>query len=118
MLFDSLQAVVIHISDMTASRRFYRDVLGLAPLHEDTGVSVYSTGNSEVCLVLAPGAVTPSLHSYPNLRCADASAVRTTLLARGATCSELAVSGPVSWFSVHDPDGNRVDCCQFDFGAY
>ena len=116
MLFTSLQAIVIRTRDMGRAQVFYRDVLGLATLVEGSAVSVYSAGNCEVCLmqVVEGEQFAAGSGSYPNLRADHAATVREVLLAAGVDCTPVAISGPVSWFSFHDPDGNRLDCCQYE----
>jgi catechol 2,3-dioxygenase-like lactoylglutathione lyase family enzyme len=115
-LFTGLQAVVVRVRSMPEAQRFYGQTLGLPAKFELSGVSIYDTGNCEICdWALEPGETLahdglPT--AYPNFATADAAATHAALSARGVSCEPLSESGPVLWFSFYDPDGNRLDCCQ------
>lgn len=111
----SMAAASLYVADLDASVAWYRDVLGLEPVHEGKDAHRYATYQvGGFLFVLEPtdalwqgkgmtgsGAATVNLVTDR-----DPREVRTELLARGVACSEVVESGFDS-FLLTDPDGNR-----------
>jgi len=118
-IFQELHATVIAVSDLSASREWYEDVLGLEPRRVVEGfLAVYGTGGStNVCLyVPQPGQEKPGYQgggAFPNCRSRDAAATHAHLTERGVRCTDVQSSPELSWFTFHDPDGNRLDVCEY-----
>ena len=113
----TLEVVVLPVSDIDASIRFYRDKVGF-DLDHDTRTEqmhvVQLTPRGSGCSIvfgdlpshreMAPG----SMRGL-QLVVADANAARQELLGRGVECSELMVFSPEdggTFFGFSDPDGN------------
>jgi catechol 2,3-dioxygenase-like lactoylglutathione lyase family enzyme len=119
-IFREMHAVVVPVGDMERSRRFYEKILGLTPVKALPGhfMTVYGTGGpTHVCLyVPEPGTERPGHEgrgSFPNFRCDDVETVRNHLLEHGVECSEIGEGGSLRWFRFADPDGNRLDVCEY-----
>ena len=122
-IFQELHAAIIPVRDMKSSREWYEGVLGLEPVKvSETGMlTVYGTGGpSYVCIyVPAPGQEKPGYlggGSFPNFRAADIAKVHTHLTEHGVRCTPIDSGPDLSWFTLFDPDGNRIDCCQYGPG--
>jgi glyoxylase I family protein len=106
-----LHHVSVRVRDVERSRRFYEDLLGVAPTERpDLGFPGmwYRVGSSEIHLIgrepLGIAGVDPSDPHFA-LEVDDLAAVRCTLDAAGIPY--LALSDGVLW--VHDPDGNTIE---------
>jgi catechol 2,3-dioxygenase-like lactoylglutathione lyase family enzyme len=118
-IFLELHATVIAVSDLSASCAWYEDVLGLEPRRVIEGVlAVYGTGGpTNICLyVPQPGQERPGYQdggAFPNWRSRDAAATHAHLTERGVRCTDVQSSPEIAWFTFYDPDGNRLDVCEY-----
>lgn len=115
-IFRELHATVVPVSDMAAARRWYETVLGLTP-EKVFGefIAVYGTGGpTRLCLyVHGPDPEHADQGTFPNWRAHDIEATREYLVERSVECSEVSPGDQLSWFSFRDPDGNRLDVCEY-----
>lgn len=117
MTLTSLDHVTIHCADLTASRRFYAEVLGLAdgdrPAFNMPGAWLYLGGKPVVHLVagLNDGALTGSASlDHIAFDATGLDATRARLNARGISFKEMAVpGGTLHQIFLHDPDGIKVE---------
>ena len=116
-LFREFHAVVIPVTDMAAGRDWYENTLGLEPRKivgdENFGLTVYQLQPSAHLCLFKSDETGGTQTVFFNLRTEDARATRDKLLARGVDCTDINADGPVTWFSMHDPFGTRIDCCEY-----
>ena len=118
-IFRELHAVIVPVSDLTKSLQWYRETLGLEPRRVVEGfLAVLGTGGvTHVCLYVpeagteSPGY--PQAGSFPNFRSDDLEATHRHLTERGVRCTGIGGGGGVAFFTCYDPDGNRIDVCEY-----
>ena len=112
-------AIVICARDRTRSTAFYRDVLGLTFVREDTLAAVFDVGGAQLRVSQVPD-FTAGEHTIFGFRVSDVRAVVASLSDRGVTFHRLAgaphddlgvltLPGDavhVAW--LKDPDGNLL----------
>jgi predicted enzyme related to lactoylglutathione lyase len=113
---EGMQAVSVHIRDVEAARRFYRDVLGLeeAGFNEEAKRAVYTIPGTPTVLVAhvqrpgeggrEPGTVSGIVFTHP-----DVPAAIEEIRKRGGTITmePTSVPGPIVRAVFADPDGNE-----------
>jgi glyoxylase I family protein len=111
-----LDHVSVLITDMERSRRFYRDLLGLTPIHKprtfDFEVLWFNLGDQHLhCLLKAkPDTISPRHFA---LRVSDVVAARQYCQGLGLETQETTVIPGADRFFIHDPDGNRIEIIQW-----
>ena len=113
-IFRELHATVMPVRDLAKSLAWYRETLGLEPRRVVEGfLAVLGTGGpTNICLYV-PEDETHRDGSFPNFRSDDIEATRSHLESCGVRCTEISGGGGVAFFTFHDPDGNRIDVCEF-----
>jgi lactoylglutathione lyase len=116
--------VILYVSDLSASIRFYRDVLGLPFKFEDRGYAEFATGGARFGLFdrrLLPdliGSVPEQAPSGPSgevlILVDDVDAEHDRLRAAGAKILSGPADRPWGHRTLHlsDPDGNVVEIAQ------
>jgi catechol 2,3-dioxygenase-like lactoylglutathione lyase family enzyme len=108
--------VSVLITDLEASRRFYRDVLGLKEIAKprtfDFSVIWFDLGNQHLHLLLKPEPDTISPRHFA-LRVKDAQAAREYLRGRGVPLRETTPIPHCDRFFIDDPAGNRIEIIQW-----
>jgi predicted enzyme related to lactoylglutathione lyase len=103
-----LRTVVYKVTDLAAAKKFYANVLGIAPYFEEPFYVGFNVGGFELGLDPDIDGVIPgnSVVAYWGVR--DAAAAHKRLLALGATEAEPVkeVGGGIKVGMVHDPFGN------------
>jgi catechol 2,3-dioxygenase-like lactoylglutathione lyase family enzyme len=111
-----LASIVLRVRDLERAREWYESRLGLRvrEVHEASRLALLDVG-STVPLCLWELRADEGRNTarggdvFPVLLVDSAEEMRTSLMTGGTTCGPL-VEEPVCWrFSVHDPDGNRLD---------
>ena len=110
-----LNHVALHVSDLDASIRFYRDVLGLPqiprPAFNFAG-AWFALGSQELHLISDPLLSSERRrHHHFALLVDDAHAAKAELAAKGVINMEgpsPRPDGPLQLF-FHDPDGYRIE---------
>ncbi len=118
-VFDALNMVVLRVRDLRSSRSWYERVLELKVAEENPSgqTVILDLGRGpNLCLwQLGPEenpATSEFATSFPNFRTGDVDGVHAKLDGLGVTVTPLKDSGGVKWFSIYDPDGNRIDVVQ------
>jgi catechol 2,3-dioxygenase-like lactoylglutathione lyase family enzyme len=113
----TLEVVVLPVSDIDASIRFYRDKVGFSLDHDTKNEHMHVvqlTPRGSGCSIVfgdlpSQREMAPGSMRGLQLVVADAAAGRQELMDRGVECSELMVFSPDdggTFFGFSDPDGN------------
>lgn len=105
------------ITDVTQSRRFYGDLLGLeeipAPKTFDFVAIWYKLGRSFLHLLLKPNPDTISPRHYC-IHVPDIQEARRLMKEKGIAIEETVKIPAAQRFFVRDPDGNRIEIFQWE----
>lgn len=116
-LLHGIDTVIVRVSNIEASKDWYVNKLGLAPIWDDpkTKLVVLDT-KSPTSLTLWQTEQTVMVNretaSYPIFRTPDAELLRQELLNRGVEVGETIQDDYVKYFFFYDPDGNVLEACQ------
>jgi catechol 2,3-dioxygenase-like lactoylglutathione lyase family enzyme len=121
-IFDdaSMAATVVRVRDVAASVRWYREKLGLEPIHvgadgPDHPIATYGIAGSVVTLWQLPagqarGAEDNDRNTYVVVVITDdLESARQALIANGVEVGEVRRSANNEFVWFHDPDGNRFE---------
>lgn len=116
-ILQGIDTVIIRVSDIIVSKKWYEEKLGLNPVWDDpkmrlvvmdtdapTSITLWQT-NSEI-------KNNKDTASYPIFRVIDADESRNELIDRGVNVSEIIEDEVVRYFQIFDPDGNVLEACQ------
>jgi catechol 2,3-dioxygenase-like lactoylglutathione lyase family enzyme len=117
MQFTRLDHCSVIITDVAASRRFYREILGLkeiaAPKTFDFVALWFDLGGGQTLHLLLkpkPDAISPRHFA---LHVDNAQAARDELRAKGIAIDETTEIPHCDRFFIRDPDGNRIEIIQW-----
>ena len=114
----TLEVIVVPVSDVDRSKRFYEEQLGYKVDHdttvdENTSIVQLTPPGSGCSIVIAKGIpqMTPGTLQGVQLVVADLEAARSRFLARGVEVSDVVIRGPAEmdgskFIDFADPDGN------------
>ncbi|MBI3468175.1 MAG: VOC family protein [Planctomycetes bacterium] len=114
--FSGIHHCSIIVTDLARADHFYREVLGLKPIHKprtfDFTVLWYQLGDQHVHLIPSSeaDAVSPR---HMALHVSDARATRRYFKRLGIACRETTPIPGADRFFVSDPDGNLIECIQW-----
>lgn len=116
-LFQGIDTVIIRVSDINFSKKWYFDKLGLTPIWDDSALklTVMDTGSpTSLTLWQTDEKIQSNKNTatYPIFRTLDASASRNELLSNGVDVSEIIEDEVVKFFRIYDPDGNILEACE------
>jgi catechol 2,3-dioxygenase-like lactoylglutathione lyase family enzyme len=113
VLLRRIAHVNLSIDDVEAARRFYGDVLGLAPATRpaDAGRAGcwFTLGDVELHLSLEPGADNARSKRHVAFEVTDLDGLRARLLAHAVPLEEGRPMAGVRRFFARDPAQNRVE---------
>jgi lactoylglutathione lyase len=121
LLVPRLGHVIVYVSDLAVSVRFYRDVVGLEHRFTDAGYAEFTTGPTRFALYerrraewLIGRGVTPGAGAQVVLVVADVDAVAAGLRERAVPLLAEPVDRPWGHRTLHiaDPDGFVVEFAQ------
>jgi catechol 2,3-dioxygenase-like lactoylglutathione lyase family enzyme len=98
--------VILFTGQMDAMARFYRDVLGLKQVTDESGWKEFDAGAVRIALhsgPASPGRKGPKIVFYAK----DVAVLREKLVARGATLGKVR-EGEFCLCDGKDPDGNPI----------
>jgi len=111
-----LDHVSVLITDLERCRRFYRDVVGLTPIHKprtfDFEVLWFDLGDQHLHCLLKEKPDTMSARHFA-LRVNDVMAAREYFKGLGLAVQETTIIPGADRFFIHDPDGNRIEIIQW-----
>lgn len=111
-----LDHVSVIITDLERCRRFYRDVVGLKPIHKprtfDFEVLWFDLGDQHLHCLLKDKSDTTSARHFA-LRVDNVEAARGYFKGLGMAVQETTVIPGADRFFIHDPDGNRIEIIQW-----
>jgi catechol 2,3-dioxygenase-like lactoylglutathione lyase family enzyme len=113
-------ATIVRVRDVAASVEWYRDHLGLRPIHQGSDgpehpIAAYAVGSGVITLwQLPPGEERRSEDNDRNsyvvlVMSSDLEEVRERLAGRGVAVGPLRRSANNEFFWCHDPDDNRFE---------
>lgn len=116
MLFSGINVVSIAVPDLVAAKRFYGETLDLGePLYDlpDAGWIEFATGGpGNLSLTRAEDGWKPSESTTVVLNVADCREAWRILTERGVRCDDpVDFPGFVTFCSLYDPFGNRLQMC-------
>ena len=111
-----LDHVSVLITDLERCRHFYRDVVGLTPIHKprtfDFEVLWFDLGDQHLHCLLKDKPDTVSPRHFA-LRVNDVVAARQYFKSLGLAVQETTLIPGADRFFIHDPDGNRIEVIQW-----
>jgi catechol 2,3-dioxygenase-like lactoylglutathione lyase family enzyme len=121
-IFDdaSVVATVVRVRDVAASVRWYREKLGLEPIHvgadgPDHPIATYAIAGSVVTLWQLPSGQARAAEDNDRntymvvVMKDDLGAARQALIEKGVEVGEVRRSANNEFVWFHDPDGNRFE---------
>lgn len=116
-LLHGIDTVIIRVSDINISKKWYSDKLGLTPIWDDSTLklTVMDTGSpTSLTLWQTEEKIQSNKNtsSYPIFRTLDARASRNELLSNGVDVSEIIEDEVIKFFQIYDPDGNILEACE------
>jgi catechol 2,3-dioxygenase-like lactoylglutathione lyase family enzyme len=102
-----LARVILFTAQMDAMSKFYGEVLGLKQVTNEKGWREFDAGGARIGLHSgrsSPGRKGPKIVFHAN----DVSALRKTLVARGAKFGKVRDAGVFCLCDGKDPDGNPI----------
>ncbi len=116
-LLQGIDTVIVRVSNITASKKWYLEKLGLALLFEDDKIklAVLDT-KGPTSLTLWETDKTMSVNrdtaSYPIFKTPNADELKKELSNRGIETGEIIQDAYFKYFFFYDPDGNILEACQ------
>lgn len=116
-LLQGIDTIIVRVSNIAASKKWYSEKLGMALLFEDDKMklAVLDT-KSPTSLTLWQTEKTVSVNrdtaSYPIFKTPNAGALKKELSNRGIEVGEIIQDDYVKYFFFYDPDGNILEACQ------
>jgi catechol 2,3-dioxygenase-like lactoylglutathione lyase family enzyme len=111
-----LDHVSVLITDLERCRRFYRDIVGLKPIHKprtfDFEVLWFDLGDQHLHCLLKDKPDTKSARHFA-LRVDDVGKAREYFKGLGMEVMETTEIPGADRFFIHDPDGNRIEVIQW-----
>ncbi|MCA2004945.1 MAG: VOC family protein [Ignavibacterium sp.] len=116
-ILQGIDTVIIRVSDINVSKKWYEDKLGLTPVWDDAGMKLVVMDTD------SPTSITlwqtdkeiknnKDTASYPIFRITNADESRNELIKRGVSVTEIIEDNVVRYFQIFDPDGNVLEACQ------
>ncbi|WP_290664925.1 VOC family protein [Ignavibacterium sp.] len=116
-ILQGIDTVIIRVSDITVSKKWYGEKLGLIPIWDDQNMKLVvmdTDGPTSITLWQTNSEIINSKDtaSYPIFRVIDADESRNELIKRGVNVTEIIEDNVVRYFQIFDPDGNVLEACQ------
>ncbi len=116
-ILQGIDTVIIRVSDIIASKKWYEEMLGLNPVWDDPNLRLVvmdTDGPTSITLWQTNSEIknNKDTASYPIFRVIDADESRNELINRGVNVSEIIEDEVVRYFQIFDPDGNVLEACQ------
>ena len=113
-IFKEFHAVIVPVSKLETTSAWYQDVLELQPLREVPGMVVLGAGGTaHICLYQAAGEQDVSGNMIVNFRAENLDETNELLRRRGITCSDIEHMPMLRYLTIHDPESNRIDVCEY-----
>jgi catechol 2,3-dioxygenase-like lactoylglutathione lyase family enzyme len=116
-LLQGIDTVIVRVSDIETSKKWYLEKLGLALLFEDANMKLVvldTNGPTSLTLWQTDKVVSVNRHTvtYPIFKTPDADALNKELSNREIEVGEIIQDAYVKYFFFYDPDGNVLEACQ------
>jgi catechol 2,3-dioxygenase-like lactoylglutathione lyase family enzyme len=114
--FTGLDHCSVIITDVTRSRRFYSEVLGLREIRRPKAFDFvalwYDLGGQHIHLLLKDQPDTKSARHFA-LKVKDCAAARRYFAQHGVSVQETVKISGADRFFIADPDGNRIEIIEW-----
>lgn len=112
-----IDTVIIRVSDINTSGKWYQDKLGLKTIWEDPSIKlIVLDTHCPTSLTLwqteQPLKNNPGTAPFPVFKTADAELAWQQLAGKGVNAEPIIADEFVKSFSFFDPDGNQLSICQ------
>lgn len=116
-LFEGIDTIIIRVSNLSKSIKWYSKNLGLEVLYEDdvTKIVVLDSGSpTSITLweTTEKSEINRNTAAYPIFKSSNASRDYSILEMRKVKLDELHDSEDITFFNFYDPDGNILEACQ------
>ena len=116
-LLQGIDTVIVRVSDVSVSRQWYEQKLGLKAIWYDEQIrlAVMDTKSpTSLTLWQTDKSIRNDREtaSYPIFKTPDAGALRKELLDREIDVGEIITDDFVTYFFFYDLDGNQLEACQ------
>lgn len=116
-ILQGIDTVIIRVSDIIVSKKWYGEKLGLIPIWDDQNMKLVvmdTDGPTSITLWQTNSEIinNKDTASYPIFRVIDADETRNELIKRGVNVTEIIEDNVVRYFQIFDPDGNVLEACQ------
>jgi catechol 2,3-dioxygenase-like lactoylglutathione lyase family enzyme len=114
MIAKGISMVLVYVSDVAESVKWYQEVLELPVLYQDQGFASLGVGNQRLGLHAGeyPESSEDRLGSIPVFEVADYQEVKATLASRGCVFYFENQTPNAIFGSFKDPDGNSLQIMQ------
>lgn len=116
-LFEGIDTIIIRVTDLRKSIKWYTQKLGLKVIFEDAAMhlAVLDSG-SDVSITLWETTekiiTNRNTNSYPIFKSSNASRDYSILEMRKVKTDMLHEADGVTFFNFYDPDGNILEACE------
>ena len=116
-LLQGIDTVLVRVSNIATSKKWYLEKLGLTLLFEDDEMKLAvldTKGPTSLTLWQTDKTVSVNRDtaSYPIFKTPDADALKQALSNREIETGEIIEDAYVKYFFFNDPDGNILEACQ------
>ena len=116
-ILQGIDTVIVRVSDIIRSKKWYQEKLGLTPTWDDPVIKlvVLDTGGPTSLTLWQTHRkieINKDTVSYPIFRTTNADMARQELQKKGVSVSEVIEDSDVRYFLMFDPDGNVLEACQ------
>ena len=117
LLLQGIDTVIVRVKDINASKKWYREKLGLTIIWDDAALRLVvldTKGPTSLTLWQTDRQISieKETASYPIFRTPDAAALRQELQNREVETGDVIQDKYVNYFFFYDPDGNVLEACQ------
>ncbi|AEM69424.1 Glyoxalase/bleomycin resistance protein/dioxygenase [Allomuricauda ruestringensis DSM 13258] len=112
-----IDTVILRVSDIEKAKSWYTEKLGFKNVHEDKKLKLvvldtFSPTSLTIWETQEKIVLNPNTASYPIFRTLDAHLAHQRLKLNGITVGEIITDHVVTYFTIHDTDGNILEVCQ------
>lgn len=112
-----IDTVILRVSDIEKAKSWHTEKLGFKNIHEDKKLKLvvldtFSPTSLTIWETQEKIVLNPNTASYPIFRTSDANLAHKRLKLNGIAVGEIITDHVVTYFTLHDLDGNILEVCQ------